>query len=414
MPRIIKPLIVDDLKNAKASYSEKSKKVTDTKLSDGKGLFFIAKVNGTKVWRLDFTYKGKRKSMSLGVYPLISLSRARKKRDEALLLLDQGINPIDEKKKENKKYDTFKIVFEKWLQIAKIEWKDNTYAQNVKRIKNHVYPTLENKNFKDIDKNDILNIITSLQEQGVYDILRRTLNMLEHIYKYAITYNIVEHNIIADIDRKAIIKKKPVIHRAAVTKKKDIKELLLSIDNYEKFNNANISTIYSLKLFCYTALRPDNIKYLRWNEVDFETKNIDIPKERMKNNEDFILPLSKQALKILKEMEQYSKGKSEFVFPSNISKSKVLSENTINHALSRLGFKSIHTAHGFRSMFSTVAHDNILIHKMHSDVIESCLAHSESNKIKAAYNRACKMKYYEEKKILMQWYGDFLDEAKKT
>jgi hypothetical protein len=148
MPKVIKPLIDSELKKVKASYSEKAQKVTDTKLSDGKGLFFIAKVNGTKVWRFDFTYKGKRKSTSFGAYPLVTLSRAREKREEALLLLDKGINPIDEKKKEKVKVETFKSVFEKWLEMMKIEWKENTCIKNENRIKNHVYPTLENKNFK--------------------------------------------------------------------------------------------------------------------------------------------------------------------------------------------------------------------------------------------------------------------------
>lgn len=412
MPKIIKPLIDSELKKAKASYSEKAQKITDTKLSDGKGLCFIAKVNGTKVWRFDFTFKGKRKSMSFGTYPLVTLSRAREKREEALLLLDKGINPIEEKNKDKDKVDTFYTVFEKWLEMMKVEWEKTTYTKNKNRIKNHVYPTLKNKNFKDISKNDILNIIITIQEQGFSEVLTRVLNTLERIYKYAVTYNIVEHNIIADIDRKAIIKKKPIKHRDAITKKEDIKELLLSIDNYENFNKANISTAYSLKLFCYTALRPDNIRYLRWDEVNFEAENIDIPAERMKNKKEFILPLSKQAIKVLREMEQYSKDKSEFVFPSNISNCKVLSENTINHALSRLGFKGLHSAHGFRSMFSTICHDNILIHKIHSDVIESCLSHSELNKIKAAYNRADKMKYYEEKKTLIQWYSDYLNKIK--
>ena len=152
---------------------------------------------------------------------------------------------------------------------------------------------------------------------------------------------------------------------------------------------------------------------MEWSEINFEKEYIEISADKMKMNNDFILPLSKQAISILMDIEKF-KSSSKFIFPSATTNLKSISENTLNHALHKMGYIGKHTSHGFRAMFSTNCHENIKSHGLFSDIIESCLAHAELNSVKAAYNRESKFKYFEEKKHLMQWWADWIDNLKNT
>jgi len=403
MPRITKPLSDTEIK--------KSKKRDKTyKLSDGQGLYLVVKNNGTKFFRFDYTFKAKRKSMSFGVYPELSLKSAREKREEAKKLISNNLNPIDNKNYNSTKLSSnFESVADKWLGIMKSEWKAITYTKTKSRLEQHVYPFIGNQHIKDITRLDILNIIDNMQSQDIFDLTTRVLNNIERIFKYAVTYVIVEHNIVADIDKRNILKRKDVKHISAITDEKKIKELMHDINNYEHSYRADISTIYALKLAPYVFLRPFNLRHLEWKEIDFTKKIIEISKEKMKSGKIFILPLSEQSLEILEAIKPYSFQKSDFVFPSPISNIKPMSENTLNHALMRMGYKNIMTAHGFRSMFSTIAHEKVTEHGFSSDIIESCLAHIEPNKVKSAYNRDSKMKYFEEKQKLLEWWANWVN-----
>lgn len=401
MAKIVKPLTDTEIKKAK----EKDK---EYKLSDGQGLYLVVKINGSKFFRFDFSYAGKRKSMSFGVYPKISLKEAREQREKAKEQLSHNINPIESKSSNFEITASFKYISEKWFTLMKSEWKPVTYELNENRLKLHVYPYIGNKDITTIDRLDILNIIQKLQEKEHFEIAERILNVIERIYKYSVTYGFVEHNIIADIDKRTIFAKKSVTHRATLTKEKEIKELMQDINTYGEIYRADISVICALKIIPYLALRPFNIRFLEWNEVNFEKEYLDIPANKMKTKKDFVLPLPKQALEILKTIKPYSFEKSTFVFPSPTSNLKPFSDATLNHALMKLGYKDKITSHGFRAMFSTTAHEKIKEHGFNSDIIESCLAHAETNKVKAAYNRESKMKYFEEKKELMQWWADWL------
>ncbi|MBL3518900.1 tyrosine-type recombinase/integrase [Arcobacter lanthieri] len=402
MARIVKPLTDTEIKTSKVKEKE-------YKLSDGLGLYLVVKTNGTKYFRFDFSYANKRKSMSFGIYPQTSLKEARELREKAREQLKNNINPIESKKSNFEDITTFEYIANKWFTLMKSEWKDVTYELNENRLKLHVFPYIGDKNIKSLERLDILNIIQKLQEKEHFEIAQRILNVIERIYKYSVTYGYVEHNIIADIDKKSIFAKKIVTHRAAITKENEIRELIKDIKNYGEFYRADISTIYALNIAPYLALRPYNLRNLEWSEVNFEKEYLNIPASKMKTNKEFILPLSKQAIEILRSIKSYSYEKSKFVFPSPTSNLKPLSDATLNHALTKLGYKDKITSHGFRAMFSTIAHEKVKEHGFHSDIIESCLAHAETNKIKAAYNRESKMKYYDEKKELMQWWADWLD-----
>ena len=401
MPKIATPLTDTKIKTSKP-------KEKDYKLSDGQGLFLLVKTNGTKLWRFDFTFTNKRQTMSFGVYPEIGLKEAREKREKARENIKNGINPIESKSSNFEIDATFKFISDKWLDLQKDDWSKSNYEKIKSNLENNAYPFLGNRNIKDISRKDILNLIERMEQRNATEYASRLLSNIQRIYKYAVTNEYVEHNIIADIDKRNSLKKRKTENHPALTKKEDIKQLLKDINRYGIDFMGDISTIYALKLAPYLGLRPYNLRFLEWNEVNFEEQYLDIPAPKMKNKKPFILPLSKQALEIVKEIEKF-KSDSTYLFYSSTSKKRCISENTINHALHKMGYKDKHTGHGFRAMFSTNAHEYISEHGFHSDIIESCLSHSERNAIKAAYNRESKFKYLEEKRKLMQWWADWLD-----
>lgn len=407
MARTVKPLNDTQLKNAKA-------KEKDYKLSDGEGLYFVVKKNGTKSWRYDFSYGGKRKSMSFGIYPTVSLKDARTKKDEAKYSLANNVNPISIKKaKKTSETITLSDVIEDWLNLRKKSKSEATITQN-KRILKNITIWLGNIAIKDIRRIDIINALQKYQEKGVIESAHRLLALVNKIYMYAVTNEYVEHNIIADIDKKSIlVPNKKDAHLPALIEPKDIKQLLIDINSISEKYRSDISTIFIFKLLPYVFVRSENIRLMRWNELNLEEGYWAIPKEKMKMNIEFVCPLPHQAIKLIKEIEPYSRHRSEFVFPSPQKSDRGVSGATLSDTLVRLGYQNRHTVHGFRSMFSTTAHNLYKEHGFHSDIIEACLAHKERNRVKASYNRESKFKYFEEKRELIQWYANWLDKVFK-
>lgn len=400
MARITKPLA--DTSINKAKWEGKN-----YYLYDGDGLVLLVTQN-SKLWRFNYKFEDKRKTISFGKYPDITLKEARELREKAKNNLKKNINPIESKNSNFELETTFKFISDKWLALQKDDWSETNYKKIKGNLENNAYPFLGDRNIKDISRKDILLLIERMEKRNATEYASRLLSNIQRIYKYAVTNEYVEHNIIADIDKQNSLKKRKVENHPALTKKEDIKQLLKDINWYGIDFMADISTIYALKIASYLALRPYNLRSLEWSEINFEEKIIEISKEKMKTNKDFVLPLSKQAFELLQEIEKY-KTDSKYLFFSSSSKVRCISENTINHALHKMGYKDKHTGHGFRAMFSTNAHEYICEHGLHSDVIESCLAHSEKNAIKAAYNRESKYKYIDEKRKLMQWWADWLE-----
>ena len=401
MPKIVTPLSDTKIKNLKV-------KDKDYKISDGKGLFLVVKKNLTKFWRFDFIFEGKRKSMSFGIYPTVTLKSARDMREKANENIAQNINPIESRDSNYEIRNTFESIGNRWLEQMKGSWSQSNYEKIKSNLENNAYPFFKNKDIKDLTRNDILILVERMEKRNAIEYGSRLLNNIQRIYKYAVTKEFVEHNIIADIDKQNTLKKRTKKNIPAITNKNEIAELMNDIKNYGNLFRADISTIYALKLAPFVVLRPYNLRFLEWQEICFDKNIIEISAEKMKMRESFVMPLSIQALEIIKEVEQFKNG-SKYLFYSSSSKSKCISENTLNHALHKMGYKNIHTAHGFRSTFSTNAHENISEHGSHSDIIESCLAHAQTNSVKKAYNRESKYKYLDDKRKLMQWWGNWLD-----
>ncbi|WP_151947852.1 tyrosine-type recombinase/integrase [Aliarcobacter butzleri] len=405
MKRTSKKLTELELKKAQV-------KDKDYNLSDGDGLYFIVRKNGSKFFRFDFRYGGKRLSMSLGTYPLTSLKEARTKTADAKKLLENNINPISEKKLNKITEEiTLNFVIDKWLEIRKLNSSENTYLTNQRILKN-ITDKIGSVAIKDVQRQDYIDIILNVQKKGRIETGLRILSLLFKIYQFAVTNGYIEHNIIVDIDKKSTLLKNKETHLPAITEKEEIKQLLIDIYSLEDRFRSDISTIYIFKLIPYVFVRSENIRLMCWDDLDLEKGLWAIPKEKMKMNVDFVCPLPKQAIKLIKEIEPFTRQRSKYVFPSPQKRDRGVSGATLSDTLNRLGYQNRHCFHGFRSMFSTIAHELYKEHGFHSDIIEACLAHKEKNRVKASYNRESKFKYFDEKKELIQWWADWLDKLK--
>jgi integrase len=410
MARQTVPLTATQIKNAKA----KEKKY---KLSDGGGLFLQINSNGSKLWRLKYRLNNKEKEYAIGVYPTLSLSDARAKREELKSLVAQGIDinlvkkqtKVEAKEEELKKTLTFFNVSKEWLKNYQDSVSENYHLKLERALENYVYPFIKNKSIEEITRKNIIAILEDLKEKGILETANRVYMVLNKIFMHAVTYEYIPHNIIADIDKKVILGRIVKQNYPTFTKEKDIKGLLVSIDNYE----GAYTTKKALQILPYIFVRSFNIRHMEWAEIDFVDEQWIIPAHKMKTKEEFILPLPTQAIEILKEVQALS-GEDKYVFPSIRGKDNPMSDNTLISALRRMGYtKEEFVPHSFRAMFSTVAYekanDKDNGHTYTGEVIEALLAHKETNKIKGAYNRA---KYIEPMQGLIQWYANYLDGVK--
>lgn len=409
------PLTDTEIKNAKPREKEYT-------LADGNGLQLNIKPDGRKVWEIRYTVDGKQKKTTGGAYPTVSLKDARAKRDELKGKVSKGIDPIQEKKeiKQQKQEEakakeieavrslnTFEKVSRDFIDSITGELVPRYRSLKLARLENHIFPHIGAMPMEDVTRLQIIECLERLKNDDKAETAKRTLNIINQVYRYAVTREIVPHNITADIDKRYVIGKIESKSFPTITDPKEIGKLANLIDEYQ----GEIITKCALKLAMLTAQRPYNIRFAEWDEFDLEAMEWRINAEKMKMKRPHVVPITKQLKVILEELAPHTKGRSRYLFPALYTTIKPISENTLNHALRRLGYSRDEiVSHGFRAMFSTVANENIEQHGYHSDIIERHLAHVEKNKVKGAYNRA---EYWEQRIGLMQWWADYIDEVKQ-
>jgi len=419
MARIAKPLTDKQIQYAKPKEKE-------YKLFDGGGLYLTITSKGKKWWRLKYRFQNKEKRISLGVYPEVSLSNARRKREELKSKIANGIDPAEKRQEtkkinkelELKKENTFKNISQLWHKSYKDQVSEAYHNKLERALERHLYKTytlsdgstlsIKNKPIDEITRRDIIAILEDIKTQGLNETAKRIAMLLNKIYKFAVTHDYTPHNIIADIDLPVILGKRKKKHYPTFTKERDIKGLLENIDSY----NGDYHTKMALKILPYVFVRSYNIRFMEWSEIDFERKEWVIPAHKMKTKEEFILPLPDQVITLLEELKE-NKQSATYVFPSWRSDGKPMSDNTLISAFRRMGYtKEEFVPHGFRAMFSTIAYEYANKENGHGytgEVIEALLAHKETNNVKGAYNRSS---YKEAMRGLIQWYADHLDGIK--
>lgn len=373
------------------------------KLFDGHGLYLEVRPNSSKRWRFKYLFEGKEKLISLGSYPLTTLKEARDKHFNKRKMLENGINPSEvrkEKKAEKDNAHSFETVAKEWWNLTKSKWTTNHGYQIYRRLEMNVFPWVGDRNIKEITTPELLKVLRRIEARGAFEMAHRVKYNCSQVFSYAQRTGIVTQNICEPLKKDALspVKKK---HHASITDPKKVGGLLRALDSYE----GHFITRCALKLAPLTFVRPGELRQAEWSEIDFEKKEWRIPAEKMKMRTIHIVPLSKQSIEVLEEIQPLT-GRGKYVFPSTRSAVRPMSNNAVTGALRRMGYTSEEmTGHGFRSMASTLLNEQ----GYNWDAVERQLAHSERNSVRAAYNYA---DYIPERTKMMQEWADYLDGLK--
>ena len=384
-------------------------KLTDAKLRnltepgkhfDGGGLYLELTPAGGRYWRLKYRHGGKEKRLAFGVYPAVSLKVARDRAADARKLMQGGDDPgalrkTDKAKAAHEASNTLEAAARDWLAHQSARWAPVTLARIAASLEADIFPELGARPMAGVKPGEVMAAIKKIEARGAGDQAGRVLQRVKSVYRWAVTHERIESNPMLDLVLSEILKPREVNHRAAMPDR-ELPEFLRKLDAYEGDPN----TVQGLRLLMLTATRPGEVRGARWAEFDLDAALWVIPPERMKMRHEHRVPLSLQAVDVLRTMQPLSGG-GELVFPSPFYPSQPLSENTFNSALARMGYKNTATAHGFRALFSTVANEV----GWNPDVIERQLAHKEQNSVRAAYHRST---YMAERIKLMQWWADYL------
>lgn len=373
------------------------------KLSDEKGLFLLVNSSG-KYWRLAYRFTQKQKTLALGVYPEVTLKQARDKRDEARRLLAEGIDPGEHRKliKATKALhadNTFEAVAREWFAKYKPTWTDGHADRIIRRLERDAFPWLGGRPISEIEAPELLANLQRIEQRGAIETAHRAKQNIGQVFQYAIATGRAKRNPAADLTRAL----SPVVKTSfpTITDPAKIAELLRAIDGYQ----GTLETRCALRLAPLVFVRPGELRQAAWSEIDLENRFWIIPAERMKMREKHVVPLSSQAVAILRELEPLT-ANGKYVFPGARSNKRPMSENTVNAALRRLGYdKDTMTGHGFRHMASTLLNEQ----GWNRDAIERQMAHAERNSIRATYNYA---EYMPERIKMMQAWADYLDSLK--
>jgi integrase len=370
------------------------------KLSDERGMYLLVHPKGGKWWRLDYRYQGKRKTLALGTYPVTSLKHARKKRDEAKRLLEDGVDPsFYRQQRREARPDSFEAVAREWYAKYEHQWAESHASKTLGRLEKDLLPWLGARPIAQMEPPELLRVIQKVEQRGALDTAHRVQQIASRVFRYGVATGRCARDPTSDL-RGAL---PPVRsnHFAAITHPKEIGALLRVIADYR---GAEV-TRCALKLAPLVFVRPGELRKAEWTEIQLDLAEWRIPASKMKMKRDHIVPLSTQSIAILKDIQPLT-GSGRYVFPSVLSPTRPMSENTVNSALKRLGYtKEEMTGHGFRSMASTLLNEN----GWSADAIERQLAHVEGNSVRAAYNYA---DYLDERRRMMQWWADYLDDLR--
>ncbi|HWY88720.1 MAG TPA: integrase arm-type DNA-binding domain-containing protein [Gemmataceae bacterium] len=369
------------------------------KVFDGDGLYLEVWPTGAKYWRMKYYVAKKEKVLALGVYPHISLADARERRVEARKLLAAGRDPSEEKKETKrqaafKAANTFEAVAKEWLEKRAHEWSPRHVRTRFAALESYVFPSLGPRPIGEITAPQVLAMLRPIEAKGILHTAQRMMQLTGQVFMYAIATGRAERNPVPDL-RGAL--KTPIRENHSYLKESELPEYLKKLEAYD----GDLLTKQALRLLLLTFVRTTELRAAEWTEIDWDKAEWRIPKERMKMKEPHIVPLSTQAIAVLKELQKLSSHR-RFLFPNGHNPSTFMSENTMLYALYRMGYHSRATGHGFRSTASTILNE----HGFHADVIERQLAHGERNKVRAAYNHA---QYLPERREMMQWWANQLD-----
>jgi integrase len=370
------------------------------KLSDTDGLYLLVTPAGGKYWRFDYRYDGKRKTLALGTYSEISLLDARSRLCDARKPLAYGIDPGEQKKALRKAEadikNSFEVVAREWHGKNKSVWTPGNADSTLKRLERDVFPWLGQQPIDQIKALDVLRVLRRVESRGAIETAHRIKTVCGQVFRYAVATGRADSDPTAAL--KGALPSVKVKHRAAITEPNKFADLLRAIDGYE----GSFVVKCALQIQALTFVRPGELRHAEWSEIDLDAAQWNIPPEKMKLRQPHIVPLSTQAVDILKELEPLT-GKGRFVFPNGRGIARPLSDNGVLVALRTMGFtKDQMTGHGFRAAARTIR-DEVLNQRV--DFIEHQLAHTVKDPNGRAYNRTANLPARRE---MMQLWADYL------
>ncbi len=379
------------------------------KLADEKGLYLLVDANGRRYWRFKYRYLKKEKLLALGVYPEIGLGEARKKRDVARLILDAGNDPSQERKHEKRAKliraeNTFEAVAREWHAERRIgRWGGKPWVKGhadrvLVSLEQNIFREIGHRPIAELSAAEILHAVRVVEKRGALETARRVMQRIGSIFRYAIVTKRATYNPVPDL-REGIAT--PVQKHYASLSEKDLPDFLRRLASYD----GQALTRIGLELILLTFVRTVELRGAKMGEFDFDKAEWRIPAERMKMKRLHIVPLSTQAIALLREALSIS-GDRLFVFPNQSNPAKPMSENTLLYAVYRLGYHQRTTVHGLRATASTILNEM----GYRADVIERQLAHGETDSVRDAYNHA---EYLPERRQMMQHWADMLDAMTK-
>ena len=404
MAKVVTALSDTKIKSLKAENKNYS-------VSDGHGLQILVKTNGSKLWEFRYTSPTttKRRKTSFGTYPQTTLKTARAKRDEYINLVNQGIDPLEDKARNIqeiriKESSNFKIIADEWLAFESKRTMESTHRRKVATFKNDIYPYFGRKSINDITHQEIIKIVELKTKKGI-EASNKLYRQLSTVWKYAITKGLCKYNPFNDFIKDMIIPKAETHHFAKVTDEKILKELVNGIYRYEGHHSSQAM----LKFVLHLPLRAKNLVNLKWEYINFEECSLTIPRKHMKtkniNLPDFKMPLTSEVIRILKEQAQYT-SHHEFVFMGN--NGTPINPNTANMGLKRMGFNGDRSQrlHSFRGTFRSLAETHQKEHNVSFEVKERALDHHNESRVVLSYSHQAE--YFEQIKPLMNWWSDYI------
>ncbi len=388
------PLTDTTLRNAKPGEKQ-------IKLFDGHGLFLLIAPSGTKAWRLKYSFLGREKLISLGLYPTVSLKEARERAATARKDIENGIDPSEKRKLEKAAcQNTFEAVGLEWHEQNKDKWSEEYAKSIMHRMKRNLFPQIGSKPVHLVSAPELLALLRKIEARGAKDIPHIVRSISSSVFRYAIATGRAERDPAADL--KGALAPRVRRNLPSQTTPEAVGHLLIAIDNYP----GTFVVRSALQLMALTFCRTGELRNAEWREIDFEDGLWRIPAERMKMSRDHLIPLSRQSVAILRKLQAYS-GKDVYVFPNYKTEKRSMSKSALLGAIRRLGFENDEMCpHGFRSMASTMLNEL----GYNGDWIERQLAHVPRNIIRGIYNRA---EYLPERRKMMQAWADYLDELRR-
>ncbi|MBN8606234.1 MAG: integrase arm-type DNA-binding domain-containing protein [Caulobacterales bacterium] len=384
------------------------------KVADGASLYVVVTPSGGRLWRFDYQHAGKRKTLSLGRWPAVSLKAARDRRNDAQAMLGDGVDPCDAKQarkhaaKPSEK-PTFEQAGREWHAAQLRRWSEDYGPQVLTRLEADVFPHIGAKRFADITRGDILETLRKVEARGVHETARRLRQYVGAIYRYA---GATDESVVdpSPMLRGAMEAPPAPVHHNAL-KPRELGEFMVKLKRYDKDHGGDAETRLALQLTIFTVGRTGEIINAEWSEFEHiehaEKALWRIPGERMKAGDPHLVPLSKQAREALIELHEITGG-GKYLFPiarGTPGRRKVMSNNSMLFALYRLGYRGRATVHGFRRNFSTWANEG----GWPSDDVELCLAHDERDRVRGAYNAAQRLE--PRRKLLQAWASYLQREA---